>query len=436
MCDTFVATASATGDGSIIFGKNSDREANEAQALEYHPAREYPPGARLQCTYIEIPQVPVTRAVLLCRPFWMWGAEIGANASGLVIGNEAVWTRKPLNRKGALTGMDMVRLALERAETAEQGVDIMAGLLHDFGQGGICGYRDRRMAYHNSFILADPQAAWVMETAGPFWAAKRIQGTYAISNGLTLGDDFDRAHPDLAPLKTGGKPLHFARHLSDRFYTFFSASRTRRSCIQEHLAAADGQIDTPFAIRILQDHGVSSYRPDSHWLGDRICAHAANGLTRNATQTTGSLVAHMHQDRSTLWATGTSAPCTSIYKPIWFAGEVLPDIGPPPQGHFDPASLWWFHEQFHRRLLSDFEQGRAACREEQQILQEQLLQSAAAISDRPTWEVTAAAFQRSRNWTEHQISRLSSMATRSRKPPRWSYRRYWEKQNRQAGIRP
>lgn len=436
MCDTFVATASATGDGSIIFGKNSDREANEAQALEYHPAREYPSGARMKCTYIEIPQVPVTRAVLLCRPFWMWGAEIGANASGLVIGNEAVWTRKPLNRKGALTGMDMVRLALERAETAEQGVDIMAGLLHDFGQGGICGYRDRRMVYHNSFILADPQTAWVMETAGPFWAAKRIQGTYAISNGLTLGDDFDRAHPDLARLKTGGKSLHFARHFSDRFYTFFSASRTRRSCIQEQLAAADGQIDTPFAIRVLQDHGASSYRPDSHWLGDRICAHAANGLTRNATQTTGSLVAHLHPNRSTLWATGTSAPCTSIYKPVWFAGEVLPDIGPPPQSHFDPASLWWFHEQFHRRLLFDFEQGRAACSEEQQILQEQLLQSADAILDRPTWEVTAAAFQRARNWTERQISRLSSMETHSRKPPRWSYRRYWEKQNRQAGIRP
>ena len=187
---------------------------------------------------------------------------------------------------------------------------------------------------------------------------------------------------------------------------------------------------------MLQDHGASSYRPDSHWLGDRICAHAANGLTRNATQTTGSLVAHLHPNRSTLWATGTSAPCTSIYKPVWFAGEVLPDIGPPPQGHFDPASLWWFHEQFHRRLLFDFEQGRAACREEQQILQEQLLQSADAILDRPTWEVTAAAFQHARNWTERQISRLSSMETHSRKPPRWSYRRYWEKQNRQAGIRP
>jgi dipeptidase len=36
MCDTFVALPAVTPDGSVIFGKNSDREPNEAQALEYH----------------------------------------------------------------------------------------------------------------------------------------------------------------------------------------------------------------------------------------------------------------------------------------------------------------------------------------------------------------------------------------------------------------
>ncbi len=36
MCDTFIAMPSTTADGSVLFGKNSDREPNEAQALEYH----------------------------------------------------------------------------------------------------------------------------------------------------------------------------------------------------------------------------------------------------------------------------------------------------------------------------------------------------------------------------------------------------------------
>ena len=129
-----------------------------------------------------------------------------------------------------------LRLALERARTAEQGIEVIAGLLHDFGQGGVCGYHNRRMIYHNSFMVADPQAAWVLETAGPYWAAKQIRGIYAISNGLTLGDDFDRGHPDLGRFGKSGKSPHFARHFSNRLYTFFSASRRRRSFAQGRLA--------------------------------------------------------------------------------------------------------------------------------------------------------------------------------------------------------
>lgn len=55
MCDTFVATPSFTGTGLMIFGKNSDREPNEAQAL----LRALPRlrEAETLCTYIQIPGV-------------------------------------------------------------------------------------------------------------------------------------------------------------------------------------------------------------------------------------------------------------------------------------------------------------------------------------------------------------------------------------------
>lgn len=55
MCDTFVALAGATCDGSLIFGKNSDREPNEAQILEYHPPKAYPPGQTVDTTYLTLP---------------------------------------------------------------------------------------------------------------------------------------------------------------------------------------------------------------------------------------------------------------------------------------------------------------------------------------------------------------------------------------------
>ena len=47
----------------------------------------------MQCTYIEVDQAAETLSVLLSKPAWMWGAEMGANSAGVVIGNEAVWNR-------------------------------------------------------------------------------------------------------------------------------------------------------------------------------------------------------------------------------------------------------------------------------------------------------------------------------------------------------
>lgn len=79
-------------------------------------SRVSPPGlglclSLLQCTYIEIEQAPLTHAVVLSRPAWLWGAEMGANEHGVCIGNEAVWGREEIQDQEALLGMDLVRLA-------------------------------------------------------------------------------------------------------------------------------------------------------------------------------------------------------------------------------------------------------------------------------------------------------------------------------------
>ena len=110
MCDTMAATKGATTTGFTLFAKNSDRERNEAQYLDLIPAQTYGRGAVVRCTYVAIPQAARTHTVLLSRPFWIWGAEMGANEHGVVIGNEAVHPRQLPQRKPTLIGMDLLRL--------------------------------------------------------------------------------------------------------------------------------------------------------------------------------------------------------------------------------------------------------------------------------------------------------------------------------------
>ena len=82
MCDTL----GRIGEKVSYFAKNSDRSPNEIQVTEFHPRKEGLSG-EVQCTYISVPQTEHTHAVLLSRPAWMWGAEMGVNEFGLCIGN-------------------------------------------------------------------------------------------------------------------------------------------------------------------------------------------------------------------------------------------------------------------------------------------------------------------------------------------------------------
>jgi secernin len=436
MCDTFVALGSATSDGSVIFGKNSDREPNEAQILEYHPAASHPDGSLALCTYIEIPQVKDTLAVLISRPFWMYGAEIGANEKGVVIGNEAVFTKMPYRKQGGLLGMDILRLALERASTAEQAVETMVGLLADHGQGGPCGYEDKKMTYHNSYLVADPTGAWVLETADYLWAAKKVESFYAISNGLTIGNEFDRYHPDLIDTARQkgwikkGEDFHFADAFSDWFFTTFSACRRRRSRA-ERLIFENQPLDIQGALSILRDHGEDSYKPDSHMLISRMCAHAAYPISRNAAQTTGSMAAHLKPEAATFFATGTSAPCLSSFKPIRFEGPVLPDIGPGPQGTFDPNSLWWRHERLHRTVLKDYANRRKTIASERDSMEAGWLEEVNR-NDADFFKLTQHAFDQEKEAESRWLEAVASQ--RIENPPNPLYRWYWRGQNRKAGI--
>ncbi|MGC9350192.1 MAG: C69 family dipeptidase, partial [Anaerolineae bacterium] len=348
-------------------------------------------------TYIDVPQVGHTHAVLLAKPFWIWGAEMGANDQGVVIGNEAVFTKVPAAEEEGLIGMDFLRLALERADDARDAVDVIIDLLTEYGQGGNCGFQ-RELFYHNSFLIADPHDAWVLETAGPHWAAKQVSGVYTISNAITLHNDWDLASPDLVTYAIEQRwckardDFDFADCYSDAIYTKLSDSHARRGRTMELLRSQRGDITVETMMATLRDHGRkadSSWRPDVQLTGADVCMHASGGPVRTS-QTTGSMVSHVHPDHPTHFVTGTAAPCTSLFKPVWLDAD-LPDTGPMPDGTYDDATLYWRHEALHRAILRDYATLIQLCREERDELEEGFVAGALEIAARPAAERAAYA---------------------------------------------
>ncbi len=390
MCDTFVVVK----PDRVLFGKNSDRDPNEAQVLSWVPAREHPTDERLDCTWISIPQVRRSHAVVLCRPFWMWGAEMGANEHGVVIGNEAIFARDALQDEGLL-GMDLVRLGLERAETADGARDVICELIACHGQGGRCGYDKPGFSYHNSFIIADASGAWVVEAVGKTVATRRIeQGAYAISNGITL-------------------PALVSRE--DRIRPRVAAAARRRRRVQ---CLAEAAADVHDAIAVLRDHGEGNERPRFRRLNGAMsgpCMHAGGWLA--ASQTVGSFVAELGESGQDYWATGTAAPCLSVFRPV--SVQRPRDVGTPTGRQDD--SLWWTFEAIHRAMLGA----------DRNLLSEYLgdrdcVQALVLESDE------AAAWTTADAWLAQCRGRLTSIALEDRRPR--YLKRYWDRLQMQAGA--
>jgi dipeptidase len=367
VCDTLV---SITPDG-VLFAKNSDRDPNEAQIPRWYPAFDHgsAPG-EVDCTWISIAQVEHTHAVLLSQPWWMWGAEMGANEHGVVIGNEAVFTNQPLGDP-ALLGMDLLRLALERASTAHDAVGVIVELLDRHGQGGPCSHEKPGFSYHNSFLVADAAGAIVLETAGARWAVEPVTGRgRAISNGLTIAG--------------------FAEEFTSTTAARNTSCTMRRARTQP---AAEVAVDVVDLFAALRDHGggpAPVWSPTDGAMG-APCVHAGGEVS--SSQSTASWVSDLRGE-PLHWLTATSAPCTSTFHPVRIDRPVdqAATFGSDPTNRYDAASRWWAHERLHRRVLRDHETSLATFAAERDALEREWV--AAPPASEVAFATSAVAEQR------------------------------------------
>ena len=333
MCDTLGISPAFTGSGISIFGKNSDREADEAQLVVSIPAKYFPERQDLQCTYIAIPQAEATYAMVISKPFWIWGAEMGVNEKGVAIGNEALFTRVKPEKKPGLIGMDLLRLALQRAASAQEAAQIIIDLLSAYGQAGACGYRDKKFSYMNSYLIMDRACIMTLETVGRDYALKLHTNHAAISNGITINSDWDRSS---LPMGTDLSAF------TDPLTTFFAGSTARKGRNDAAILKAKGRISAVDVFQMLRDHNG---RTHSKGFNHDVCMHACDPLIRRS-QTTGSMVVELHPGgKFRIFVTAGSAPCLTAFKPF-MPGAPFADAGRG-DGSYSEDSYWWRHEQYH-----------------------------------------------------------------------------------------
>lgn len=456
MCDTLVALKNSTTDGSVILAKNSDRLINEGHCLLFFPRQNHDPDKEVvKTTSLEIPQVEETFAVLLSAPYWIYGCEMGANEYGVTIGNEAVFTKEPERDEGLL-GMDFIRIALERATTAAEALDVIINLLEEYGQGGnhnCPGYPEA--GYHNSWLIADPNdEAWVLETADRFWCAERVENIRTISNALTIGKKFDRIHPDAIDhaVKKGyskRKDFHFAKAFTagiTDIRTWGGKGLNRHKFTTEKLLNKKGDIDPTFMMMILRDHNIKDPKKVAKWNPSKssfndICIHCRPIFV--ISQTTGSLVSHLLPELQTHWVTGTAAPCTSLFKPV-FIEAGLPDIGSTPSNKYDTQSLWWLHERIHRSILEDYQTRIRVIQPDIQHYEEKwikkVLETITRVTSQPPEQrveilrqLSKAAFDEALEIEKNWINDLRKVPIKKRSGG-FYYRKLWKKENKKAEI--
>lgn len=362
-CSTMVAVGSATRNGDTIFGKNSDRPVNEAQPLAFYPAQDHPVGSKVRCTYISVPQVRHTYGCIGSRPYNIFGFEHGVNECGVMIGNEAVPARVAPELRWGLLGMDILRLALERSDSAAKAVEVIGSLLETYGTGGDPEIRPQY--FNANYIIADAREAYLFESCQRDWAAKKVDGVGNICNCYSLGDDYDLI----------GKNV-----VENAVKNHWSAPKEKIN-IAQAFSQTDGNTDwsdgyfrytrqhklmygrEPFTVKMmmenLRDHYAGKIQeclPYSVANGKAptVCCHAGGiaGCT-TAASVVCSLDAKAPDPFRFIYWGSMAPPCGSVFRPNFNINWIPEDLSNAGE-MYDSDSQWWTFIELERYLALNY----------------------------------------------------------------------------------
>lgn len=175
-CTNFIITKGASTDGSVMVSYAADSHQLYGALYKYNaPAKVYPAGTMLKIyewdsgKYLgEIPQAART-----------YSTVGNINEHQLIIGETTYGGRELSDPEGIMDYGSLIYIALQRAKTAREAIDIIADLANTHGY---CSSGE-------SFSIADANEAWIMELIGKgpankgiVWVARRIPDGYVCAH--------------------------------------------------------------------------------------------------------------------------------------------------------------------------------------------------------------------------------------------------------------
>lgn len=269
--------------------------------------------------------------------------------------------------------MELLRIGLERARIAAEAVALMTEIIEEYGQWGAAkiGDPDDEGSYDNTFMIVDPNEAYVLETAGHRWVVKKLEdGFWAISNEPSLRDNWTSASADLTehareqgwPGADGDK-VDFARaYVDPTVPRQVSHPRVQRQ--KDLLSNIEPGTWTPHdGIRVMSDHYEGTFLDGPMFNAGSpdfltICMHSSPGKFTWGNTASSSIFPTRSEDGFAMMWWAPTTPCTSVYVPLYVESGQVPDIvsdagnadtsgtstDPATADDFTENSMWWWFQ--------------------------------------------------------------------------------------------
>jgi len=170
------------------------------------------------------------------------------------------------------------------------------------------------MNYHNSYIIADPNEAFILETAGEWWIAENVINFRSISNDVTIRGKGDLRRKGIIQHAID---MNYCKDDDEFDFAITYAASNRMPRYVEYsmnrLKENVGKITPLMMMEFLREHEGN------------ICRHRRNDFTAS------SQVSQLNKDKNHVdWFTGSALTCLSVFKPYFFplSGKGILDFKP------------------------------------------------------------------------------------------------------------